>query len=212
MIKKLRLPKKIKVGGTVYTIEVIDYDGDCADYAGMHEGLISRIRLTHSIDGIPKKEPIILEVLLHEIIHAVDFVYMGYILSEEVVEKLTSNLFQVLSDNDLKLFDKRYPNKINIGGFKYKVSINYKAESVSNDGAVRILHPLLKYNVGIIKNYSQDYLKTRFLEGILGVVTKNEGFFNDKEMETLKLPVMAAGLYQVFKESSLDRMIREWGK
>jgi hypothetical protein len=41
------------------------------------------------------------EIFIHEMLHCISYVYNNNSLSEEVVERLTFGLYQVLKDNDL---------------------------------------------------------------------------------------------------------------
>lgn len=98
----MRIPKQLKVGGHWYKIiypysfrERTDRMGHC-DYA-MQEIVISE----SDNNGVKVPQSKTKETFLHEILHAVDWVYNADSLKEEDIDRMAEGLYQVLSDNKL---------------------------------------------------------------------------------------------------------------
>ncbi len=93
----MKFPSSFKLGGMIWTIEVIDaspeFDSDNV-IVGQCYQLKRRIVLRRIDDNIP----LMANSLLHEIIHAVDE-HLKIGLKEKHVRKLADGLFEVLSDN-----------------------------------------------------------------------------------------------------------------
>lgn len=89
----MRIPKKIKVGGHIYKVEVVDRvetdpgENNCGDC----DWQINRIRVKKDLPESQKAE-----TFLHEIIHA-----CNTDMAEKEVNNLSFKLYQVLADNDL---------------------------------------------------------------------------------------------------------------
>ena len=86
----MEIPKKLKIGGHEYTVELVDpetLDNDCGK-------MNPRRNLIQISSDMPQSQ--LEETLLHEIIHACN----GG-LPEETVDGLAHSLYQVLKDNKL---------------------------------------------------------------------------------------------------------------
>lgn len=95
----MKIPKKIKIGGMVYTVhrnvERLSF-GD--DAMGEIHYIANTIELSSQIYGTPREE----QTLIHEIIHAILKEY-GYDEQDEgIVERLSSGIYALLQDNDIK--------------------------------------------------------------------------------------------------------------
>lgn len=91
---EVKLPSSIKVGGIDFSIErspehnkelhALNLWGECSPP-------LQRIRLAS--DTLPQ---IFGEVAIHEILHAIDHIYVGKELTERQIEALAQGLFQVM--------------------------------------------------------------------------------------------------------------------
>ena len=91
------IPKQVKIGGRVYNVVFCqEVDEDNANTDGKILYSKREIRLKSGMD-----EAYTNEVLLHEIVHGV-FNFLHFEQDENLVEKLTNSLYQVLADNNLK--------------------------------------------------------------------------------------------------------------
>lgn len=88
------LPKSIKIGGFDYAIEISDYHNqelEAKTAWGDHSEFLKRIRVA---SGCSSQQ--FSQAALHEILHAVDFVYNNGNLSEDAVSALSNGLHQIL--------------------------------------------------------------------------------------------------------------------
>lgn len=86
----MKLPSKLKIGGHIYTVKLVDPDDiqkDCGECA------VDKLEIK-----IKRNMPQTMqeETLIHEAIHA-----MNFGLSEESVQYLSMAFYQLLRDNDL---------------------------------------------------------------------------------------------------------------
>lgn len=97
---KVVIPACIKVGGFDYSIKA-DSENDVElkdnDNWGEHSGRLRQIRIQS--DCTPQQFS---QTFLHEILHAIDTVYQGVKLSNEEITSLSSGLFQVLEQLDVR--------------------------------------------------------------------------------------------------------------
>ena len=94
--------KEVRVGGFVYKIDFPYSFKERGDIGGQanHTGLT--IRVSESDTGNePYVKEKLSEIILHEILHCIDYVYNNDSLDERQVESLTNGLYQVFKDNDL---------------------------------------------------------------------------------------------------------------
>lgn len=106
----MKIPKKIKVGG--HEIKVLcpyEFRERC-DINGSYDKAMGEIRIC-KVDGggNPRIDSEIAVTLLHEILHACDYV-SGHRMfegqdGENKIEGLSEVLYQVLRDNKLKFYD-----------------------------------------------------------------------------------------------------------
>ena len=104
---KIKLPKKLKIGGHVFDI-VFPYrfpDTDTTGGESYPEECIIKIN-DHTAMGQPKSESTVWVYLFHEILHAIDQYTMyetfdNHETGEQACEAIAQYLYQVLNDNDL---------------------------------------------------------------------------------------------------------------
>ena len=84
----MRIPSKIKVGGHVYTIELVDHElieSDCGEVNRAR----STIRLRNDLTASQLEESFI-----HEVVHLINLSW-----DEERVEFISNIIYQILKDN-----------------------------------------------------------------------------------------------------------------
>ena len=101
---KLKLPKTIKVGAHEYEVVYPHRFQEVDGYLGLHDSNIRRIMIAE-VDwcGNTRKATDIYKTLLHEILHAIDNVYLKGRIGEEgdeekIIDSLADGLLQVLLD------------------------------------------------------------------------------------------------------------------
>ena len=101
----IQFPEQIKVAGKEYTIIYPYYFKERADYYGQVDYDLLEIRISgFDSSGCVRKDEVILNSFLHELIHIIDREYcMNKIGKEEdkenIIEGLAIGLTQVFSDN-----------------------------------------------------------------------------------------------------------------
>ena len=107
MTKGVKLPKKIKVGAHTYDVVFPHNFREVDGYMGLHDPLARRILIADcDFGGSKRKDADVLKTFIHEIIHAVDNVYLKDRLNDEddyerIVDSLAEGLTQVLLDAKL---------------------------------------------------------------------------------------------------------------
>jgi len=94
----MKIPKKIKVGGHTYRIKFVDKllpSRSMKAETNHYKGLIE-------IDNDLGEEDI-MEVFIHEVLHAIDHRYNNRNLTGDTVDAIGEGLFQVLSEMGIKL-------------------------------------------------------------------------------------------------------------
>ena len=99
----MKIPKRLKVGGKVYTVLFPHTFTERSDVAGLTcpGTLIIRVSGVVSATGEKKSREAIEETFLHELLHAVDHAYNAGALDEPTIVRLSEGLYQVLKDNGL---------------------------------------------------------------------------------------------------------------
>jgi hypothetical protein len=108
----MRIPKTLKIGGRIYkiTIPFVFTDAHRCLY-GLHDPAKQTIKMTELDEfGVKRHQQSIDHTFLHEILHAIDNVYIGgkigmYEDGEHIIDQLAEGLLQVIRDN--KLFDPK---------------------------------------------------------------------------------------------------------
>jgi len=99
----MEIPKVLKVGGIKYKIErkrTLDRGENKYSAVAKHRQAIIRIAFFDN-EGEPYDQQKIEECFMHELLHCVDDVYNNQKLKEDMVDRLSQGLYQVLKDNKL---------------------------------------------------------------------------------------------------------------
>jgi hypothetical protein len=90
---EIKIPKTIKIGGFDYKIEMTEEaraDLDSRNRHGEHASVLRRIRIRPN--DLPQQTS---QTFLHEVVHAIDDIYLDYSLEEKEVGQLANGLLQV---------------------------------------------------------------------------------------------------------------------
>lgn len=112
----MHIPSSLKIGGHTYKVICPYGFRDRGDLSGQHDASLLEIRIDNR-DGwshVEKPDSRIRQILMHEILHAIDSaaglneLNGGTKENERIVEAISEGLCQVFSDNPelLKLFEK----------------------------------------------------------------------------------------------------------
>ena len=187
--------KKVKVGGHRVDIEYVDkFD---TDIDGLCTPQYNNIKVKRDLSG-----EALIETLLHELLHFIDYVYAGYTLEEETVKIGTKYLFYIFNANDLF----NLPDRIDILGFHYDVLYDYKFTNSVESLAYSIDH--IKQVIRIdSSDMCKEYIVIMLLRSILIQLDNiyNVGFDDSSQH-------LAQGFYQLFIDNKSIYNLFKWGK
>lgn len=219
-MKKSRMLKTLKIGGLNYQIIYPYVFETNAILLGLHEGDQVRIKISKQFMNLERQWTKIIETVLHEIVHAVDHVYAGNILIEDEVFIISNYLYQIIRQNDLNIRKSILPETVRIGAFDYTVE-TYEFNDDSNSAAT-VEHETLRFLISDRDMNGNDYNKgikmTNFIFLITCCIcemsTIPRGFTYGEKMGNgiSNHQAFAAGLYQVFMDNDLEKLIKSDGE
>jgi len=208
----IKFPKSIKVGGVTYNIILKDLNRDLTGVSGLCKSPRAMIIIDEK-----NSDQSLVEIFLHEIIHAIDFVYCGYILKELCVEKFTNALFQLIKNND-DFINGIIPESVMISGFKYDVVYPYDFDDIfeednisnlmttccdNNDCFILLGDKLLGYDI------NKDIQVINFIYSMILAVIYRHSITEEDFNYELYLTQFANGIYQVFKDINIKKFFNE---
>jgi len=218
--KKVKFPKTVKVGGLVYTIMFPHIFIDQPTYVGLHNGFSSAIRIADVYQGHRRENQIIVETYMHELLHAIDFVYCGDSIEEDTIAVYARAWLQILQDNELYLYSDKLPKKVKIGCFIYKVKYPHSSvessksivSSTSNDRLVISID-----NSDGSEKFHSRFVKVALLHGISSGISCV--YFNNSnsteeadEITKIRKTSFSHGIYQVITDNKVDVLINKYKK
>lgn len=216
MTEILKFPSKLTVGGLIYDISYPHEFEDGQDLLGLHSGTGGWIRIGNRkarSEGIRNKQAI-MEVFVHEVLHAIDFIYCGDVLSEQEIETLTRALFQVLSDNDLCLETNDMPEVVRICGVNFIITDDYKYKD-TGDSTSHVDFDTYSIYIGKDLNgmpFSDQFKKITFMYTLVHSMLYM--YMSSKAIEVLrdKLQIrsLSNGLYQVLRDNKFEELFEKW--
>ena len=94
----MKLPTKIEIGGFVYSITIAE---------GELEGKSCYADVSHYLKRIRVKENLteeeLINSLIHEVLHGIDYVYLNEMLEERTIAVLANGLHQALKQLGFKI-------------------------------------------------------------------------------------------------------------
>jgi hypothetical protein len=106
METKVKLPKKLKVGGIIYKVLYPYLFIEDTSIVGLHEPSTAIIKIAGVNDSKFLCAERILETFLHESVHAIDYVYCNEQYNEDDVEAISKALFATSSGVILSISSK----------------------------------------------------------------------------------------------------------
>ena len=201
--------KKIKIGGHVVDVHSFDKFNLNSDEVGLCSPVAGSIKIARSHDGNKLHEQLILENLLHEVLHFVDYVYCGYILEEDVIKNLAKYLLYVFNKNDLLNF----PNIIDFMGYNYEVNYDCDFTETTKIIAINInrITQVITLGANIVdgEHTCDGYKMTRLILGVIDVLNKE--YIEDDNL-TGSISTLSQGLYQVLTDNKTFYNMFKWGK
>jgi hypothetical protein len=218
MTDKIVLPESLHVAGLDYKVFFPHEFADSIEVLGLHSGLGTWIRIGDTKVGSrgSKDNQVVLEIFLHEMLHAVDFCYCGDVLNEGEIEIFTRALYQILADNKLNLKSNGLPETVRICGATFTVTDAYKYEEI---GEVSSHVNFEAYQIFVGKEMngvklSDQFIKLTFMYTLIQSMLYK--YMSDKDLENLrdklKTRSLASGLYQVIKDNNIEELFDKWTK
>jgi len=98
----MKIPKKLRVGGVEYDVEVGYQFNEREDRSGHADEENLEIKICDSgLNGKKFAQAHIEDIFIHEMLHCIDRRYNSGALEEDVVQRLACGLYQVLKENKL---------------------------------------------------------------------------------------------------------------
>lgn len=222
-MKRSRIPKQLKIGGFNYKISYpYTFENDFKKLA-THEWNQKKSKVSDTYLGKKRAWTRITESLLHEIIHALDYVCCNRIMVEDEVILYSTHIFMVLRDNDIQFSKNIVPSTIRIAG--HDISVLYPYEFT--DGEVctgnfddESLEMKLSDRNGKKDLFSPQTIMCNLLYLIMCAVGDltcvPKGFIHSLESEeSVGINVLSNftnGLYQVIIENDLEKVFKSDGE
>ena len=209
MVNKIKLPKSVKIGGVYYDVyEKTNGFIDDTTLAGIHKGFSSEIK----VDTTMATQRII-ETLMHETIHAIDFTCLGYVLDEDHIDLLAKSWIQVLVDNNLQLNNDnaKLPKKVRVGPFEYIVLFPYAFKDLPSITAMAVKYAELTIFLTDREGddiYRKDFIKFNLFSAICLIIINLYQYTDDKIPVDFK--IISSALFQVFKDNKIEELIKKY--
>jgi hypothetical protein len=206
----IKLPRKVKVGCIKYDIIYPhSFYGIHDDLLGLCSSTSSKIFLTNRSPSGLVNDQKLTSVFLHEILHAIDYLFLYSALEEKTIDIYANSLFQVFKYNDIEIKNKsHFPEVINVLGFDYDVIMSNDFPGAANH-TFYISHDTsniyLSDTDGEI-TFSDTYLKLNLIASILHSINSICNLDYDN-IETITRQ-LANGVYMVFSENNLEELIK----
>jgi len=210
-MERMRLPKKVKVGGVIFDVVYPYIFTEDPNFCGLHESFVCKLKIGGNNGELGRPNQKIIETFIHEVIHAVDFIYCGAVLEEDSVNLLAKAWLQVLRDNVLGLCDEKMPKKIKVGGFIYDVVFPYFFRDATGITASQVSQDQLTIWVADRDGpdeYNLDFIKLNVVLMVLACI--DFMYFNGGlECGDSNLKSLAAGIHQVFKDNKIEELVKK---
>jgi hypothetical protein len=129
------LPAKVRVSCVDYDV-IYPYTFSHASNSqkkllGLHSPSEARIYMAEKYNGDIIPTGTLHRIFLHELIHAIDTIYVGGIVAslkdtEGMIDGIAEGFYQIICDNNLDFCNNwKMPSKVKVGGVSYKVEKDY---------------------------------------------------------------------------------------
>jgi hypothetical protein len=213
----IKLPKKVKVGHLDYTI-LFPYDfafSDAKMCTGLHTPFNCTIKITDKFNNSTRCNLKVLETFIHEVLHAIDHVYINCVFSEEDITRLGNCFTEFLIDNDeFDLKQDYIPDELQLGAFVYKVEYpfadaDFHDMTYLGDNSACIFYLQGEYSgCSIDINLIKEHLVFLVLNSFSNMYCVGNGEVSDDDLDQV-LSMMARGIVQVFRDNDLCDMINK---
>lgn len=216
-MKKLRLPKKVKIGHVEYKIiypYIFEYS-DTKECTGLHTPSNCTIKISREAsDGRKRNNIRVLETFMHEILHAIDSVYMNDIFEENHVSRFSTCLTNFFLDNPhWNISENTIPDYLEIGPYIYTIKYPYNDDDFPDISYLGDNTGCIYYLKGSWHNndINIDLVKANLMVLVLTSIDYEYVICAHEEEEVLEevRETFAKGIIQVFKDNKLNKLINK---
>lgn len=210
MTTTLKIPKEVEIGGLLYTIHY-PYEFEEGPESNKVDGLQTWPDCTVCIKKQHNNQRLV-EILIHELFHAIDYVYTDYVLSdnEPLHDRFSSALYYVFSHNKI-ITNSKIPKYVDILGYKYNISDKVCFEdcvkiyaSCSNRSKQFIMLAKSAFDVDISLVNRKIELINSILKMIQQILQVSE-----EERRIMCVHSLSQGIYQVFRNANIEELAWE---
>ena len=207
---RIKLPKNIIIGGVEYSVNYpYDFENENIDRInGLHDPYDRSITINKDIRSNQK----IISVFLHEVLHAVDYVYNSYELCtfEDIIHKLSYGLYDFFSCNKFYNINK-IPKYVDVMGnlivveeYDYRDSVTSFSSNMSE----------MSNHIRIANNVSGCYLSfeakmTELMYNVVNLLCIYTHVEPELYKEKISGESFTIGIYETFKTINIESLIKE---
>lgn len=207
-MEKFKLPKKVDVAGFKYSVIFPYFFEDDPELLGLHSGTELEIKVSNKFGNISRNPQQVVETLLHETFHAIDFWCLGDILSENEITELSRSWFSVIKNNDIRFSDDTHiPSKVNIRGMTYKVHLDYIYDDTKGSSASVNFYKQEVYIGDPLKVYHSVFKKVNLITMINAIICDGN-IVLDKEYDNIQTKVFSHAIYSTVKLNKFEEVIK----
>jgi len=207
------IPSEVTVGAMHYRVLYpYNFDDDPEVSTGLHEAGENTIKISEYDEGVIRHPHKIMETFIHELVHAVDFVYCGYIMSERFVSVFSRGLTGVLLNNTLKLNvqDKKIPKKVKIGGYSYDVLYPHEFNDTTGFMTSSLSNTLLKMRISAGRDFDPTFIKANLMYCVCVGIYSVYFYGGNGDDEDVNWKSFSHGLYQVIVDNDIEQLVADW--
>ena len=213
-----KVPKSINVGGYKFKVTYPHQFLERTELGGLCIPLQQEIFVTDTIDGCDERRSMqsVFEFLIHESVHAVDYVFLGGVLTEQEVVLIARGWHQVLRDNDITVYNStefKLPESLNVANSIFKIVYPYEyheyEDIIGSLDPDRIIIYLVDKFHGV--PLPKDVREENFIEIVNKAILY--GYFEaDHEFtDRLSYKVFGMGMYLLFKYNNFEKWAKQCG-
>lgn len=213
---KIRFPKKVEIGGFDVKVEYPSIYRDNESLSGNFNSATMSVKILEDPDI---DDQVVVETFFHEFVHAVDYIYLGLVLSEDMTDSIARGLLSIFRFNDLDFLNitaYNMPESVMIGSSIYKIAFPYKFIDTGFENTVSYV-PSNKCEIRLtdaLHNFDVDdqVLRAGLIIGMVyAIIDEFHGSSEDRLPEGILAP-LSNGLYQFIRNAKVEERITKWLK
>jgi len=202
-------PKTVTIGCLTYKVKYFKFS-EHARNDGLFLGASSVIKITKE-----NSLQYAAYIYLHEIFHAIDYVYFTSSLDEDTIIILSKSWYNFIVSNIFDFSKYEIPKFVDICGFKYKVGFSdiINKQSLSTVlSSVNTSDQIILVDDSVIQDNekpSKERLISAFLESVSVAMATEYNYKNNECMDGMVYSQLGNAVYQVFRDNKIDKLIKQ---